>query len=192
MSNEPTSAENPWPVREVNSKVKAWIERLGSVWVEGQLAQVNMKPSWRFSYLTLRDVEAEMSLQVTCDTALLQNAPLPCAMVTAWWCTASQRFSRAGVHFRCERQRFARWAWANCWPALSAYASNWPVRGFSTPPANCSPLPSALHGLITGRGSAAERDVLSVAGRPLATCEVQGDQHGGAGRPGGSRGDCRP
>ena len=65
MSNEPTSAENPWPVREVNSKVKAWIERLGSVWVEGQLAQVNMKPSWRFSYLTLRDVEAEMSLQVT-------------------------------------------------------------------------------------------------------------------------------
>lgn len=68
--------EHPWPVREVNAKVKSWVERLGHIWVEGQLTQVNMKPSWKLSYLTLRDTEAEASVQVTCATTLLRGASL--------------------------------------------------------------------------------------------------------------------
>ena len=38
MAN-PTTPETAWPVRELNSKVKGWIERLGYVWVEGQITQ---------------------------------------------------------------------------------------------------------------------------------------------------------
>ena len=164
MSNEPTSAENPWPVREVNSKVKAWIERLGSVWVEGQLAQVNMKPSWRFSYLTLRDVEAEMSLQVTCDTALLQNAPTPLRdgdRVVVYgkptFFTGRGSFSLRATEIRpvgvgellarIERLRQQRAS-----EGLFDASRKLPLPY----------LPRCI-GLITGRGSAAERDVLSVA-----------------------------
>ena len=29
------SAEQPWPVRSVSMKVAQWIDRLGSIWVEG-------------------------------------------------------------------------------------------------------------------------------------------------------------
>ena len=52
--NQPAnSAEAPWPVGKVNDQVKGWIERLGFLWVEGQITQLNMKPSWKLSYLSL-------------------------------------------------------------------------------------------------------------------------------------------
>ena len=57
-----STAESPWPVARVNDTVKGWIERLGWLWVEGQLTQVNMKPNWKLSYLTLRDPEKEASV----------------------------------------------------------------------------------------------------------------------------------
>ena len=164
MSNEPTSAENPWPVREVNSKVKAWIERLGSVWVEGQLAQVNMKPSWRFSYLTLRDVEAEMSLQVTCDTALLQNAPTPLRDGDRVVVYGKPTFftGRGSFSLRATEIRPVGVG------ELLARIEHLPQQLASEGLFDASrklPLPYLPRciGLITGRGSAAERDVLSVA-----------------------------
>ena len=42
---EPNSADNPYPVRTVAMMVKSWIDRLGTVWVEGQIAQMNVRPN---------------------------------------------------------------------------------------------------------------------------------------------------
>src|SRR4029079_2697899 len=39
MSSRPTP-EQPWPVRTVARKIAEWVDRLGAVWVEGQLAPV--------------------------------------------------------------------------------------------------------------------------------------------------------
>lgn len=64
MMRVSSTPESPWPVAQVNSQVKGWIERLGFIWVEGQLAQVNFKPSWAFAFLTLRDVEKDASLPI--------------------------------------------------------------------------------------------------------------------------------
>ena len=36
-SEQGQSPENPWPVRAVATRVAKWIDRLGTVWVEGQL-----------------------------------------------------------------------------------------------------------------------------------------------------------
>ena len=37
---------------------KVMVDRtFGHLWVEGQITQVNMKPTWKLSYLTLRDVD---------------------------------------------------------------------------------------------------------------------------------------
>ena len=49
-----TSAEEPWPVRTVARKIAAWIERLGAVWVEGQLTQVTARPGSGTAFLVLR------------------------------------------------------------------------------------------------------------------------------------------
>lgn len=164
MSNEPTSAENPWPVREVNSKVKAWIERLGSVWVEGQLAQINMKPSWRFSYLTLRDVEAEMSLQVTCDTALLQNAPAPLRDGDRVVVYGKPTFFTGRGSFSLRATEIRPVGVGELLARIERLRQQLASEGLFDASRKL-PLPYLPRciGLITGRGSAAERDVLSVA-----------------------------
>jgi len=163
VSNEPTSAENPWPVREVNSKVKAWIERLGSVWVEGQLAQVNMKPSWRFSYLTLRDVEAEMSLQVTCDTALLQNAPAPLRDGDRVVVYGKPTFFTGRGSFSLRATEIRPVGVGELLARIERLRQQLASEGLFDVSRKL-PLPYLPRciGLITGRGSAAERDVLSV------------------------------
>ncbi len=38
------TAESPAPVRAVANAVAQWIDKLGGVWVEGQIAQVNRRP----------------------------------------------------------------------------------------------------------------------------------------------------
>ena len=70
-----TSPEQPAPVRVVSEGIAAWIGRMGSVWVEGQVAQVSVRD--RTSYLTLRDTEVEMSVRVVIATNLLTSSPTP-------------------------------------------------------------------------------------------------------------------
>ena len=77
MAQASSSAERPLPVGRVNGLIKGWIERLGYVWVEGQLTQVNYKETWALSYLTLRDVSEESSLSLTCPSSIIRSAPFP-------------------------------------------------------------------------------------------------------------------
>lgn len=164
MSNSPSTPDSPWPVREVNSKVKGWIERLGHLWVEGQLTQVNMKPNWKLSYLTLRDTEAEASVQITCPTQLIRNFPTPLRdgdRVVVYgkpafyagrgsfslWVTDIRPVGIGELLARIELLR----------KSLAAEGLFDPARKRKLPY-----LPQRV-GLITGRGSAAERDVIEVA-----------------------------
>ena len=73
MNQPANTPDTPWPVGKVNDQVKGWIERLGYLWVEGQLTQINFKPTWKLSYLTLRDVQQEKSVQLTCPSSMLQS-----------------------------------------------------------------------------------------------------------------------
>ena len=50
--SSPNSAENPWPVRTVNTKIADWIHRLGQIWVEGQVTQISRRPGTRTAFLT--------------------------------------------------------------------------------------------------------------------------------------------
>ena len=73
----PTSAESPWPVRTVARKIAAWIDRLGAVWVEGQVTQVSARASTGTAFLTLRDPAADVSLTATCATTLVRELQPP-------------------------------------------------------------------------------------------------------------------
>jgi exodeoxyribonuclease VII large subunit len=68
------SAENPFPVRAVAIRVASWIEKLGIVWVEGQLTEIRGRGAT--TYMVLRDPAADMSLRVTCSTVIVRNAPV--------------------------------------------------------------------------------------------------------------------
>ena len=65
---------NPVPVRVVAMKIGRWINRLGEVWVEGQIAQLTRRPGVSTQFLTLRDTDANISLSVTCPRAILDDA----------------------------------------------------------------------------------------------------------------------
>ncbi len=80
-----TSAEAPVPVRTVMRLVGDWIGRLGRVWVEGQIAELNRRGSTVF--LTLRDPLAAVSVRVICPRTVLeatQPAPEEGARVVIW------------------------------------------------------------------------------------------------------------
>ncbi|WP_214406232.1 exodeoxyribonuclease VII large subunit [Pseudonocardia lacus] len=69
----PPTAEQPWPVRTVARKIAEWVDRLGSVWVEGQLAQVTARAGTGTAFLVLRDPAADVSLQLTAPMGLVRE-----------------------------------------------------------------------------------------------------------------------
>jgi hypothetical protein len=69
------SAESPLPVRTVARSLMEWIDKLGRVWVEGQVTQVNRRSGT--CYLVLRDPVADMSLNVVCARTLLEAVVPP-------------------------------------------------------------------------------------------------------------------
>jgi len=71
--SDPNSLEHPWPVRTVARKIAEWVDRLGSVWVEGQLAQVTARAGTGTAFLVLRDPAADVSLQLTAPIGLVRE-----------------------------------------------------------------------------------------------------------------------
>jgi len=61
----------------VARKIAAWIDRLGAVWVEGQVTQVSARASTGTAFLTLRDPAADVSLTATCATTLVRELQPP-------------------------------------------------------------------------------------------------------------------
>jgi exodeoxyribonuclease VII large subunit len=72
-----SSAESPLPVRTVARAIGAWIGRLGEVWVEGQVTELTRRAGQATAYLVLRDTAAEMSLRVSCRAQLLDAVSPP-------------------------------------------------------------------------------------------------------------------
>lgn len=72
-----TSADKPVPVRIVSEKIAEYIKRLGEIWVEGEIAQLNDRAGSGMVYLRLRDPSVDMYLEVTCPRSVFKAvAPL--------------------------------------------------------------------------------------------------------------------
>ena len=62
-SQSKVSSENsPWQVSMLSKSVKDWVERLGRVWIEGELQSYNPKPAGLFA--SIRDLDVEMAIEV--------------------------------------------------------------------------------------------------------------------------------
>ncbi|MFM9141969.1 MAG: exodeoxyribonuclease VII large subunit [Actinomycetota bacterium] len=72
-----TSAEKPVPVRVVSEAISDYINRLGQIWVEGEIAQLNDRAGSGMVYMRLRDPSVDMYLEVTCPRSVIKSiAPL--------------------------------------------------------------------------------------------------------------------
>ena len=73
-----TSAEKPVPVRVVSEAISDYINRLGQIWVEGEIAQLNDRAGSGMVYMRLRDPSVDMYLEVTCPRSVFNTvAPIP-------------------------------------------------------------------------------------------------------------------
>ncbi|MEV0299266.1 exodeoxyribonuclease VII large subunit [Nocardia sp. NPDC050710] len=158
------SAEQPWPVRSVALKVAQWIDRLGSIWVEGQITQINLRPGTRTAFLVLRDPSADMSLSVTCDPDLIRASPVPLQEGSRVVVYGKLSFfvGRGTISLRVIEIRPV--GIGELLARIERLKALLAAEGLFDPRLK-RPIPFLPEtvGLITGRASAAERDVLTVA-----------------------------
>lgn len=158
------SPESPYPVRSVAMMVKGWIDKLGAVWVEGQIAQLNVRPNSSTAYITLRDPAADMSLSVTCPRDLVLNAPVTLSEGTRVVMLGRPNFYTGRGTFSLRVNQIRAVGLGELLARIERLRKLLDAEGlFDVRLKRPIPfLPNTI-GLITGRGSAAERDVLSVA-----------------------------
>mgnify|MGYP000614956780 FL=1 len=72
-----TSSESPAPVRVITEAIKDYIDRLGPIWIEGEIAELNER-SGTMAFMRLRDTSADMSISVMCHKSVIATVkPLP-------------------------------------------------------------------------------------------------------------------
>jgi exodeoxyribonuclease VII large subunit len=158
------SADNPFPVRAVATRIAAWIDKLGTVWVEGQLTQINIRPGARTVFMVLRDPAADMSLSVTVSRALVDNAPVKLVEgVQVVVCGKPNFFTGRGtLTLRLSEIRAV--GVGELLARIERLRQLLAAEGlFDTRLKRPIPFLPSMIGLITGRASAAEHDVTTVA-----------------------------
>lgn len=159
MTDTPPTFENPWPVGLLSSKIKGWIDRLGTAWVEGEITQ------WGVSggnvYGKLKDLNGDATIGFTIWSSvraripadLRQGAHVITLVKPNYWVKGGtlsmQVFEMRHVGLGDHLERIERLRRALGAEGLFDAARK-------------KPLPFLPHciGLVTGKDSDAEKDVL--------------------------------
>ena len=169
-----TSSESPAPVRVVTEAIKEYVDRLGPIWIEGEIAELNER-SGMMAFMRLRDTSADMSLSVMCHKSVIAAVkPLPAnARVVIYakpsWYTKSGTLSMSAKEIRQVGvgELLAR---------LEALKSLLAEEGlFSIDRKVALPVLPRKVGLICGRNTDAEKDVVENARRrwPAVQFEIR-------------------
>ena len=154
-----SSASSPVPVRTVLRLVGDWIGRLGRIWVEGQIAELSKRGS--AVYVTLRDPVAAVSVRVVCPRTVFEAtdpAPAEGARVVIW---AKPDFNTARGSFSLSAMEIRAVGIGELLARLERLRRSLASEGlFAAERKRPLPFLPAMIGLICGRDSAAERDVL--------------------------------
>jgi len=171
MARLESSPERPVPVRVVAQKIAEWINRLGEVWIEGQIAQLTRRPGMATQFLVLRDTDANISLNVTCARTVLGDDIGEGSRVVL----------RARPDFYLERGTLSLRATdirqvglGELLARLEQLKRLLAAEGlFASDRKRALPFLPRRIGLITGRASAAERDIVENARRRFAGVAFQ-------------------
>lgn len=171
-----TSAEHPWPLRLLTLKIGEYVERMSVVWVEGQIVQLTRRPGARTAYLTLRDADADLSMSAAISVNALDAMPGGIGEGVRVVVQAKPAFwAQRGTLMLDVRQ--IRPVGVGELLARIEYLKRTLAAEGLFDPARKKPLPflSRRVGLICGRASAAEKDVVENALRrwPATTFEIR-------------------
>ncbi|GIM95717.1 exodeoxyribonuclease VII large subunit [Paractinoplanes toevensis] len=156
-----STADEPWPVRVVSQKVGAWIAKLGWVWVDGQVAQISRRPGSAVVFLTLRDPSADLSLTVTAHRDVLDAGAPELAEGARVTLHAKPEFYPARGTLSLRADEIRQVGLGELLARLERLKKLLAAEGlFARERKRRLPFLPQRIGLITGRASAAERDVL--------------------------------
>lgn len=161
-----TSPEKPAPVRTIANLISGWVDRLGVVWVEGQVAQMSRRQGMNTVFLTLRDPVADVSISVTCSRQVFDsmNPPLVEGAGVVVHAKPSFYANRGTLSLRADDIRMI--GLGELLARIERRRQLLAAEGlFAAELKRPLPFLPRRVGLITGAGSAAERDVLEVARR---------------------------
>ncbi|HEV2889571.1 MAG TPA: exodeoxyribonuclease VII large subunit [Frankiaceae bacterium] len=159
-----STADEPWPVRKVSRLIGDWVNRLGTVWVEGQVASLSRRPGASVAFVSLRDPAADVSLTLTVSPAVFAQAEIAEGQQVVVLAKPSWYLSRGTLSLQAIEVRAVGLG------ALLARLER--LRALLTQeglfdPVRKKPLPFLPRsvGLITGRESDAKHDVVENARR---------------------------
>ena len=156
-----SSPEEPLPVRTVSRMLADWIGRLGTVWIDGQVAEYRPRPGARNHYFVLRDTDADMSLTVMADVSVIGRLEPPLAEGQRLLVNARADFytGRGSLSMRAREIRAV--GLGQLLEQLERLRATLAAEGLFDP-SRKKPLPFLPRriGLICGRASAAMEDVL--------------------------------
>ncbi len=160
-----TSAEKPVPVRVVSEAISDYINRLGQIWVEGEIAQLNDRAGSGMIYMRLRDPSVDMYLEVTCPRSVFK-AISPLSENARVVINSKVNFYTPTGRLSLNAKEIRQVGVGELLARLEALKKLLAAEGlFATERKKPLPFLPRKIGLICGRASAAEKDVKENAKR---------------------------
>jgi exodeoxyribonuclease VII large subunit len=170
-----TTAESPAPVRQIANLISQYVDRLGAVWVEGQIAQINRRPGIQTVFMTLRDSVADISVPLTVPRDRVDGLATPLVEGASVVVQAKPSYYANRGSFSLAVREIRMVGLGELLARLERRRQLLAAEGlFARELKRPLPFLPRRVGLVTAPGSAAERDVLDNARRrwPQVAFEV--------------------
>ena len=166
-----TSAEEPWPLRVLSLKIADYVDKMSVVWVEGQVVQLSTRGT--MAYLTLRDADVDMSISVSISMNALRAMP-PLAEGARVVVQAKASFWTKRGSLSLDARQIRPVGVGDLLARVEQLGRMLQQEGLFDE-GRKRPLPFLPRrvGLVTGRESAAERDVVENARRRWPSVEFE-------------------
>src|SRR5918911_2216302 len=164
-------------VSAFNRGVSSWLQRLPTVWVEGEVTELKRHPRWQSVFFTLKDPEDGACLGVSMPRGQFDGLRLDLADGDRVHAYGRPELYAARGEFRLRALSLEPFGLGDHLAALERLKRKLAAEGLFAPERK-RPLPSLPRkiGLVTGNDAAAKRDVLSgiTARFPAASVVVAG------------------
>ena len=159
-----TSSESPAPVRVVSEAIKDYVDRLGPIWIEGEISELNER-SGMMAFMRLRDTSVDMSISVMCHKSVIATVkPLPDNARVVLYAKPSFYTKNGSISFSAREIRQV--GVGELLARLEALKNQLAGEGlFDSDRKVALPLLPKVIGLICGRNTDAEKDVVENAKR---------------------------
>ena len=171
-----TTPSRPWPLRLLTHNIGGYVARMPSLWVEAQIVSLKRRPGQSMAFLDLRDTDAEVSMSAMAPVTTLDAAG-----------PAVREGAR--VVLRVEPRFYAKRGTLSLWVQVARPVGEGELLAqveqlkrtlageglFAADRKRPLPFLPRTVGLVCGRGSAAEKDVVDNARRrwPAVRIEVR-------------------